>query len=87
VVGIADTIRRIVGEEGRLAVDVSALDDEANLYDAGLTSHASVNLMLALEDAFDIEFPDEMLRKQTFESIAAVRSALEELTAASLSPG
>jgi acyl carrier protein len=81
---MTDTIRRIVGDEGRLAVDVFTLEDDANLYDAGLTSHASVNLMLALEDAFDIEFPDEMLRKQTFESVAAIRSALEELTTASL---
>jgi acyl carrier protein len=84
VVGLTDTIRRVVGDEGRLAVDVTTLADDANLYDAGLTSHASVNLMLALEDAFDIEFPDEMLRKQTFESVAAIRAALEELTAASL---
>jgi acyl carrier protein len=78
---MTDTIRRIVDAEGRLAVDVSTLDDDANLYDVGLTSHASVNLMLALEDAFDIEFPDEMLRKQTFESVTAIRAALEELTA------
>ncbi|MEY2403767.1 MAG: hypothetical protein QOD38_1318 [Acidimicrobiaceae bacterium] len=82
--GMTDTIRRIIDDEGRLAVDVSALDDDTNLYDAGLTSHASVNLMLALEDAFDIEFPDEMLRKQTFESVAAIRAALEELTTASM---
>lgn len=78
---MTDTIRRIVEAEGRLAVDVSTLDDDTNLYDVGLTSHASVNLMLALEDAFDIEFPDEMLRKQTFESVTAIRAALEELTA------
>ncbi|MEY2452333.1 MAG: hypothetical protein QOD92_1907 [Acidimicrobiaceae bacterium] len=78
---MTDTIRRIVGTEGRLAVDVATVEDDANLYDLGLTSHASVNLMLALEDAFDIEFPDEMLRKQTFESVTAIRAALEELTA------
>ena len=35
----------------------------ADLYAAGMTSHASVNVMLALEDAFDIEFPDELLTK------------------------
>ena len=74
---MTDTIRQIIGDEGRLAVDISTLADDTNLYDAGLTSHASVNLMLALEDAFDIEFPDEMLRKQTFESVAAIRAALE----------
>jgi acyl carrier protein len=83
---MTDTIRRIIEEEGRLAIAVASLDDHANLYDAGLTSHASVNLMLALEDAFDVEFPDEMLRKQTFESVAAIRTSLEELTGASIGP-
>jgi acyl carrier protein len=83
---MTEAIRRIIEEEGRLAVAVTSLDDNANLYDAGLTSHASVNLMLALEDAFDIEFPDEMLQKQTFESIAAIRASLEELAGASIGP-
>ena len=83
---MTETIRRIIEDEGRLAVPVASLDDSANLYDAGLTSHASVNLMLALEDAFDIEFPDEMLRKQTFESVAAIRSSIEELTSAAIGP-
>ncbi len=35
--------------------------------------------MLALEDAFDVEFPDELLRKSTFASVGAIRSALTEL--------
>ena len=35
--------------------------------------------MLALEDAFDVEFPDSMLRKSTFESIASITEALTEL--------
>jgi acyl carrier protein len=83
---MTEAIRRIIEEEGRLAVAVASLDDNANLYDAGLTSHASVNLMLALEDAFDIEFPDEMLQKQTFESIAAIRASLEVLAGASIGP-
>ena len=29
-----------------------------------MTSHASVNLMLALENEFDIEFPDRMLNAE-----------------------
>ena len=45
-----------------------------------MTSHASVNVMLALEDEFDVEFPEAMLRKSTFESVAAIRVALGELT-------
>lgn len=75
-------IREILAEHGRLAKDVSTLADDADLYQAGMTSHASVNLMLALEGGFDIEFPDAMLRRSVFESIANIRAAVEELTAA-----
>jgi acyl carrier protein len=44
-----------------------------------MTSHASVNVMLALEDRFDVEFPDRMLKRSVFESIAAIHDALGEL--------
>ena len=75
----AAAVRQIVKEHGRLAVDLDTLPDEANLYEAGMTSHASVNVMLALEDAFDIEFPDEMLKRSVFESIASIDGALRQL--------
>ena len=75
----ADRVREIVAAHTRLAVDVATLADGDDLYGAGLTSHASVNLMLALEDAFDIEFPERLLRRQTFESIQAISSAIDEL--------
>ena len=74
-----DRIRAILGEHARLAVDVATLSDDSDLYEAGMTSHASVNVMLALEGAFDVEFPDRMLRRGVFGSIAAIRAALLEL--------
>ena len=76
-----DEIRAILKEHGRLAVDVESLAEDGDLYQAGMTSHASVNVMLALEGAFDVEFPDRMLRRNVFESIAAIRGAIQELTA------
>jgi acyl carrier protein len=72
-------IRRIVAEHGRLPVDIASLSDDADLFTAGMTSHASVNLMLALEDAFDLEFPDRMLRRGVFESVDAIAAAIGEL--------
>jgi acyl carrier protein len=75
-----DKIREILKEHGRLAGDVDKLGDDADLYQAGMTSHASVNVMLALEGQFDIEFPDAMLKRSVFESIAAMRAAIETLT-------
>ena len=74
-----DEIRALIEQFGRLAVDVSTLSDDDDLYRAGLTSHASVNLMLAVEDAFDVEFPERLLRRQTFESVTAISEAVQEL--------
>ena len=79
-----DQIRSILAEHAKLATDIAELDDDADLYQAGMTSHASVNVMLALEDEFDLEFPERMLRKKTFESVACIRDALSELLGASV---
>jgi acyl carrier protein len=76
-------IRKILKDHGRLAADPTALSDDADLYQAGMTSHASVNVMLALEAQFDVEFPDSMLKRGVFSSIATIREALETLTHAS----
>ena len=62
-----------------MSVDVESIGDTDSLYEAGMTSHASVNVMLALEDAFDVEFPDEMLKRSVFESVAAINAALAQL--------
>ena len=77
---VHDRIRTIVGEHARLSVDVKQIADDASLYQAGLTSHASVNLMLAIEETFGIEFPERMLRRRTFESISSNAGAVGELT-------
>ena len=78
---MTDEIRQIIDEHGRLPSDVSTLAPDADLYQAGLSSHASVNMMLALEDRFDIEFPDRMLTPSVFESIASIEVAVSELSA------
>jgi acyl carrier protein len=76
-----EQIRGVLRQHARLAVDVETLSPDADLYAAGLTSHATVNLMVALENQFNVEFPERMLRRRSFESIAAIQSALAELTA------
>ncbi len=74
-----DKIRQILKDHGRLSKEVDTLADDSDLYQAGMTSHASVNVMLALEGEFDVELPDHMLKRSVFESIAAIRGAIEEL--------
>jgi acyl carrier protein len=76
---MTDEIRQIVADNGKLAVDVTSLSEEDDLFDAGMTSHANVNVMLALEDAYDIEFPEELLRRSTFQTLAAIRDTIEAL--------
>ena len=79
---MTEKIRKILKDHGRLSKDADALAEDADLYQAGLTSHASVNVMLALEGEFDVEFPDHMLKRSVFESISAMRAAISELTGA-----
>ncbi|HEX4337005.1 MAG TPA: acyl carrier protein [Polyangiaceae bacterium] len=63
-----------------MTADATTLGENEDLFKAGMTSHASVNVMLALEAKFDVEFPDEMMKREVFGSIAAMRAAIEQLT-------
>jgi phosphopantetheinyl transferase (holo-ACP synthase)/acyl carrier protein len=79
---VHEEIRRVLADHARLAVDPATLGDDTDLYEAGMTSHASVNVMLALEDAFDLEFPDRMLKRDVFESVDRIAAAVTELRGA-----
>jgi acyl carrier protein len=79
-----DRIRMLLAGNPMIPIDFEAISDSANLYDAGLTSFASVQLMLAIEEEFDIEFPEEKLTRRTFSSIANIAAAVSELTAESV---
>ena len=79
---IVNDIRAILREHGRLAVEVDSLTDQSDLYNAGLTSHASVTLMLALEERFNVEFPERMLRRGAFASVATIHAGIAELLGA-----
>ena len=78
---MTDDVRTILRDHARLPVEAGSLADDADLYAAGMTSHASVNVMLALEDHFDVEFPDEMLKPSVFATISAISAAVEQLRA------
>lgn len=75
-------IRTVLKDHGRLHKDPLAIADQDDLFQAGMTSHASVNVMLALEAALDIEFPDHMLKRSVFATVNAIREALTQLPAA-----
>ena len=72
-------VRQVVAQHAHLAQDAGSLAESDSLYAAGMTSHASVNVMLGVEDAFDLEFPEQMLTKETFESLESIAAAVRTL--------
>lgn len=72
-------VRQVLAAHARITLDVDGLDEDADLYAAGMTSQASVSVMLALEDEFDLEFPDEMLTRSVFASIRSIAAAIGSL--------
>jgi acyl carrier protein len=75
-------IRSILQTHARIAVPVETLTDDANLFNAGMTSLASVEVILALEEKFGIEFPDQMMHRKTFSSVSAIAAAIADIRAA-----
>ena len=78
-----DRIRDVLAAQGCLEVDPRKVDDQADLYELGLTSLASVNVMLALEDVFGVEFPEEVVKKSTFASVRNIERVVEGLVKSS----
>ncbi len=72
-------VREIVAQHMGVPVDVEKLTDDQDLYSIGLTSLSTVGLMLALEDRFDVEFPDSMLGRATFRSIGSIAESISKL--------
>lgn len=75
-------VRGILRDQGRLSRDAIALGPDDDLYQAGMTSHAAVNVMLALEETFELEFPDHLLTRSTFATLRSIEHALGRLRAA-----
>ncbi|WP_428687153.1 acyl carrier protein [Roseibium sp.] len=73
------TIRTLLSKHGNLPVAIENVADGADLYDAGLSSFASVQVMLALEEEFDVEFPEHLLNRKSFSSVEAIEAALTEI--------
>lgn len=76
---MTETIREILKKHANLPVGVDDIADGADLYAAGLSSFASVQVMLALEENFDIEFPDNLLNRKSFQSIEAIARTVDSI--------
>ncbi len=72
-----EIIRQALAAYGHLTKSIGDIGDTDDLYQAGLSSHATVNVMLALEDELGIEFSDDLLRRDTFATIAALDAVVQ----------
>jgi acyl carrier protein len=77
-------IRELIAAHAGLPPGTQEISDDTDLYRAGMKSFASVQLMLALEETFEIEFPEEMLNRATFRSASAIARAVEALSPCSM---
>jgi acyl carrier protein len=75
---LEEIVRDALSRHGHLAVDVGSLASDDDLYVVGLTSHATINVMIAVEDATGAQFPEYLLRRATFVSIDAIARAAAE---------
>ena len=74
-----NTIRELLKKHAGLSINIDELAEGADLYAAGLSSFASVQLMLAIEEKFDIEFPDNLLNRKSFASIEAIERTVDSI--------
>jgi acyl carrier protein len=66
---IAEIVARTLRSKG-----VGSISVDDNLRDAGLSSLELVNVMLAVEDAFDLTFPQGKLTPDNFRTIGAIEA-------------
>ena len=76
---VEDTLRELLAEVLPARFRSNPLSVTDDLYGAGLSSLATVDLMLAIEDRFEIEFTNTWLNRRTFASIASLSTAVLHL--------
>ncbi|MEU3011403.1 acyl carrier protein [Nocardia asteroides] len=76
-----DRIIAIVLAHTSLGAAGTVLGNDTDLWAAGMSSVHSVNVMMAVEDEFDIEFPEELLTRATFASVASIAAAVRSQSA------
>lgn len=74
-----EAVRRIVADHAALERDPATLAPTDDLFEAGMTSHRSINVMMAVEEELDVEFPDDLLTQETFTSLQSISDTVEQL--------
>ena len=72
-------VKQVLNDYAELSTNAAQLQEDDDLFSSGMSSRATVGVMLGLESEFDVEFPDNMLRRDVFESIRSISGAVESL--------
>jgi len=78
---ITTRVQQVIAEYAEIGTASNTINADDDLFALGMSSRASVGVMLGLESEFDIEFPDNMLRKDVFESMQSIATAVGSLLA------
>lgn len=76
-----ELLREIVTKHGRVALG-GAQDDDFDLFAAGLDSFGMVDVMMVVEEEFDVVFSGAALNRRSFASINTLASVVASLQAA-----
>lgn len=76
---VKNEIRTILKHVAHLEAAIDSIGDGDDLYEAGLSSLDTIQLMLAIEKQFNIEIPDEMLNRNLFRNIDALADTIATL--------
>jgi len=79
--GTEGAIREILATYGRLNRPAAELAVDADLFTVGLDSQAVINVMLAIEERFDFEFPENRLNRATFATIKSIADVADSARA------
>lgn len=77
--GVAVQVRAIVQDHGDLTTPIGAIADDDDLFAAGLTSLGVVRVLIAVEDSFGFEYPDEALSRDIFATIGSIAASVRLL--------
>ena len=77
--GTVEKVAQIISSVANEAVKLRPIAPSDSLTDAGVSSLDMVNVMLALEAAFDVFIPADLIKPSSFRSINSIAAMLESL--------
>ena len=81
---IITRLKPLILEHLKLVETTEQIGDTDDLTTLGMDSMAATNMMIDIEDEFDIHFLDEMLTPETFKSAESLSLAIDSLLAQSV---